>query len=120
MLTVLEVAPRRGRSVDDISAHKSLLQTVENRLTSLCAHLATVLQGRLEDTPTPSIIKFMSKCLGFEDIVNKEETAGQKSEKEKNIKALCQAGKVDNAKTETIMNQYKAWSWEVCFPLCFK
>ena len=37
------------------------------------------------------------------------QTAGQKSEKEKNIKALCQAGKIDGAKTETIISQYNSF-----------
>ena len=107
--TVLEVAPRRGRSASDISANQSLLQTVENRLTSLCTHLASVLQSRLEDTPTPSIIPIMSKCLDLEDIVSKEETADQKSEREKDIKALCKAGKVDNAKIEAVVKQYNSF-----------
>ena len=76
--TVLEINPRRTRSQADISMSKSLLITVQNRLSSLCKHLASILSNRLKDSPTPSIISTMGGCFDLEmKIHNLEMIANQ-------------------------------------------
>ena len=104
--TVLDVQPRRGRTAADISVSKSLAQTVQNRLTSLCGHLAKVLLGRLEANPTPSIITTMSKCLDLENILVEEESEEIKVDRDKNIKILCRAAKIDEDNVAQVLTQY--------------
>ena len=107
--TVLEAGPRRGRSSDDIAACKTLMQTVENRLSSLCGHLASVLQKRLQDNPTPLIITTMSKCLDLENIISEKETPEKKFDNEKNLRKVCKAAKVDSDKIEEVIEQYNVF-----------
>ena len=71
--TVLEVVPRRGSYSDDKAAFNSLLHTAENRFSSLCEHLTSVLQVRFNDNPTHSIIATMGNCLDLEKLTSVEE-----------------------------------------------
>ena len=105
--TVLEVHPRRGRSAQDISACCSLLQTVENRLTSLCKHLASVLENRVNENPTPEVISTMAKCLDLQDLLEKEETETLRKEREKCLKSVAKIAKYEDGEVEKILKQYQ-------------
>ena len=93
--TVTEMATRRTRSHADISASKSLLQTAQNRLSSLCKHLASILDSRLLENPTPDIITAMGVCLDFESILVHEETTKTKTERIKCLRKLVKSAKIE-------------------------
>ena len=75
-------------------------------VNSLCGHLAKVLLSRLKDNPTPSIITTMSKCLDLENILGDEESEEVKVERDRNMKILCRAAKIDEDNTDKILTQY--------------
>ena len=82
---------RRGRAALDISPHKSLLTTVENRLGSLVRFLKTKLEERIAANPTPGIILEMGKCLNFGDILKEEETFEVGERQSKSLKKMMTA-----------------------------
>ena len=67
---------------------RSHLQTVQNRLCSLCTHLANILERRTNEDPTPEVIQQMAKCFDIEELM-KEETAYMKEQSEKSLRKIA-------------------------------
>ena len=103
---MLDVQPRRGRSAEDISASLSITQTVQNRLTSLCGHLAKVLLGRLEYNPNPIIITTMGKCLDLDNILVVGDSPEVNEERNKKMRKVCRAAKIEGDSIDKILTKY--------------
>ena len=107
------VERRKGRSAKDISASKSVLITVENRLNSLSKHLSNSLEKRLEENPKPRIIQSMAKCLDLQDIIEKEEDIVVKGEREENLKIILNTAKYNDDHQAKILEQYEMFKLKV-------
>ena len=105
--TVLTFGRRRGRSAADISASNKLLKTVENKLTSLVKHLANNLERRLDEDPTPKVVKVLSECLDLKDIIANKDNMEKNADMEKSLKKLCDLAKYSDDKKKEIEQQYK-------------
>ena len=102
--TVTEMEPRKTRSQADISSSKSLLLTVQNRLSSLCKHLASILESRLKEHPTPEVISIMAGCLDLGCILDEEETEEVKANRKKCLKKLVKAARIETV--DNVLKQY--------------
>ena len=98
---------RRGRAAMDVSPHKSLLITVENRLGSLVRFLKTRLEERIAANPTPEIIVEMGKCFDLGDILVEEETVEVGEIRSKSLKKIMAAANYEEEKQFKIMEEYE-------------
>ena len=104
---------RRGRSAADVSSCQSVLTSVENKLTSLARRLRIMLQERITNNPTPSVIKMMGKCLDLGDILETEETGEIKQEREQNLKKVMIRAKYGREEQEQIVKEYELFKERV-------
>ena len=101
-----------GRSADDIrQISLSLLQTIQNRLSSLCRNIADNLDKRLKnvkDHKSTDIIKTMGKCLNVRDILKMEEDDKEFNMiGEESLKILISKAKYTGKESATILEEYK-------------
>ena len=104
---------RRGRTSQDISCNQSVLDTVQNRLTSLVRSLKIHLMERTTNHPTPLVIKEIGKCLDLDDILKKDETTEVKKEREKSIMKVMLRGKYDEDTKKEIVKEYDLFKQRV-------
>ena len=104
---------RKGRSAKDIPFSQSVLITVENRLTSLVRNLKTKLKERLDNNPTPDVIKEMGRCLDLEDILEEKETVVMKENRDRSLRKVLQKGRYEQQEQDEIVKEYEVFKTRI-------
>ena len=86
-----------------------MLTSVQNKLTSLVRRLGSLLQERMTNNPTPSVIKMMGKCLDLDDILELEESEELKQEREKSLKMVMRRAKYVEEEQKEIVAEYEVF-----------
>ena len=79
---------------------------MENKLSSLCAHLAKHLENRITANPTPGVIKTMGKCLDLKNILKEGIDTEIKKSRQKCLKVITKKAMYNEEETNEIVKQY--------------
>jgi hypothetical protein len=100
---------RRGRTAQDISSCRSVVTTVQNRLTSLVRSLKTHLVERITTNPTPKVIQEMGKCMDLGDILEVKETEKVNEERKKSLRNVMNKAQYDQGEQRKIVEEYEVF-----------